>query len=148
MQVYKEILSNIKDLKNASQYHFEKVFLSPEDLLKKVIIAVTDHGNEIGIQLPEKQLKDGDIIFNDNHNIIYISLQTTDVLIIKPKTINEMGVVAHNLGNRHMPAQFHGDEMFVPYDYLVEEYLVQQNIPFERKDVKLETAFRHVDGAH
>lgn len=149
MKIYKEILSNIKDLKNASQVHTEKVFLSSDDLLKKVIVAVTDHGNEIGIQLSEKDvLKDGDIIFQDETNIIYVCLETTDVLIIKAKTIGEMALIAHNLGNRHMPAQFHGDEMYVPYDYLVEDYLKEQKVSYERKDIKLETAFRHVDGAH
>lgn len=149
MQIYKEILSNIKDLKNSSQVHSERVFLTSDDLLKKVIVATSDHGNEIGIQIPEnKSLKDGDIIFNDGHNIIYICLETTDVLIIKPKNINEMGIVAHNLGNRHMPAQFHGDHMYVPYDYLVEDYLKEQGVEYAREHIKLETAFRHVDGAH
>lgn len=149
MKIYKEILSNIKDLKNASQVHSEKIFLTSDDLLKKIIVAVTDHGNEIGIQLPEKQtLKDGDIIFNDGHNIIYVCLETTDVLIIKAKTIGEMALIAHNLGNRHMPAQFHGDHMYIPYDYLVEEYLKEQKVDYERQHIKLETAFRHVDGAH
>lgn len=149
MEIYKKVLGNIRNLKEPFHYHFEKVLLSSDDLLKTSIVAKTDHNNEIGIkQEKSNTLKDGDILFDDGHNIIYVSLETTDVIIIKPKSLIEMGVVAHNLGNRHMPAQFENDFMIVPYDYLVEEFLNSQKVNYERKQIKLKEAFRHVDGAH
>lgn len=147
MNIYKQILGNIKTLENTS-LHVEKLFLSSEDLLKKTIVAKTDHGNEVGLAIENiKEMEDGDIIFQDDHNIIALFKTTTEVLIIKPKDIKEMGIIAHNLGNRHSPAQFTETEMLVPYDYLIEEYLVSVHASFERKAIKLEQAFRHVDGA-
>lgn len=148
MQVYKQILGNIKNNKNTSLKHIEKVFLSPDDLLKKVILAKTDHDNEIGISLDRGvQVEDGDIIFEDDKNMLVIHITNTDVLIIKPTSIKQMGIIAHNLGNRHSPAQFTEMEMLVPYDYLIEEYLKSIGAIYERKSIKLEQAFRHVDGA-
>lgn len=148
MEIYKEILGNIKTNENTSLKHIEKLFLSPDDLLKKIIVATTDHGNEIGIALKDnKVIDDGDIIFEDEHNIIAIYKTNTDVLIIKPMSIKEMGIIAHNLGNRHSPAQFTDTEMLVPYDYLIEDYLKSIGALYERKSIKLEQAFRHVDGA-
>lgn len=149
MEIYKVKLGNIRDIKEPSHYHFEKVLLSSDELLKTTILTKTDHNNEIGIkQEKSNDLKDGDIIFNDGKNIIYICLETTDVIIIKPKSFLEMGIIAHNLGNRHMPAQFENNNMLVAYDYLVEEYLNSQKVDYERKKIKLKEAFRHVDGAH
>lgn len=148
MTVYKTILGNIKSLKNTSHLHLEKVFLNSDDLAKKLIVAKTDHGNEIGMQLAGEKFSDGDILFQDEHNLVYIVLEGTDVLVIRPKTMKEMGVVAHNLGNRHMPAQFDHLVMVVPYDYLVEDYLKELGVSYARESRKLKEAFRHVDGAH
>ena len=36
-------------------------------------------------------MKDGDILFNDGHNIVVISLTEDDVIVITPKDMNEMG---------------------------------------------------------
>ena len=70
------------------------------------------------------------------------------MLIIKPRTILEMGNIAHQLGNRHLPAQFEGDEMFVLYDYLVEELLQELDIPYQREKRKVKQAFRHIGHSH
>ncbi|BFH14678.1 hypothetical protein J6TS7_37450 [Paenibacillus dendritiformis] len=52
------------------------------------------------------------------------------------------------MGNRHLPAQFEGDAMVVQYDYLVEEQLTQDGIPFARENKKMKQAFRHVGHKH
>lgn len=148
MQIFKEILGNIKNLKDASQIHSEKVFLNSEDLLKKSIVAVTDHGTEIGINIADgTKLSEGDILFQSNDNIIYVSLLAEDVIEIEPIDLNQMGMVAHNLGNRHTPAQFEDNKMYVPYDYLIEEFLIANKVKYARKQIKLKQAFRHCDNA-
>ena len=80
--------------------------------------------------------------------MIIVDVMPDDLLIIKPRTILEMGNIAHQLGNRHLPAQFEGDEMFVQYDYLVEELLQELDIPFEREKRKVKQAFRHIGHSH
>ena len=62
--------------------------------------------------------------------MIIVDVMPDDLLIIKPRSILEMGNIAHQLGNRHLPAQFEGDEMFVQYDYLVEELLQELDHSF------------------
>ena len=77
-------------------------------LVKRIQRVTTDHGKELGIRLPtgSGDLRDGDILAVADDNIIVISVLPTDVLVIGPRTIHEMGVVAHSLGNRHLQAQF------------------------------------------
>ncbi|MGG3837182.1 urease accessory protein UreE [Paenibacillus thiaminolyticus] len=129
--------------------HMEKVFMASEDMLKTIQRVTTDHGNEIGIRLAQRtELKDGDILYMDDKNMIVIEVMPDDVLVIQPRSIREMGEIAHKLGNRHLPAQFEGDGMVVQYDYLVEEQLTQDGIPFARENKKMKQAFRHVGHKH
>ncbi|WP_374016825.1 urease accessory protein UreE [Paenibacillus thiaminolyticus] len=129
--------------------HMEKVFMASEDMLKTIQRVTTDHGNEIGIRLTQRtELRDGDILYMDDKNMIVIEVMPDDVLFIQPRSIREMGEIAHKLGNRHLPAQFEGDAMVVQYDYLVEEQLTQDGIPFARENKKMKQAFRHVGHKH
>jgi urease accessory protein len=109
----------------------------------------TDHGNEVGIRLTEpKDLIDGDILYMDERNMIVVSVTSDDLLVLRPSSIKQMGEIAHQLGNRHLPAQFEEREMLVQYDYLVEELLLQLEIPYTREQRKVRKAFRHIGHSH
>ncbi|MFD6441883.1 urease accessory protein UreE, partial [Peribacillus sp. NPDC060186] len=123
--------------------------LESDALRKRILRVKTDHGNEIGIRLKEnKELRDGDILYMDEKNMIVIQTIDDDILTIMPTSIGQMGDIAHQLGNRHLPAQFEGNEMLVQYDYLVEELLIELDIPFRREDRKVKQAFRHIGHSH
>lgn len=146
-----KVLTNIEkmDKEEIERRHIEKIYLESSDLVKRIQRVTTDHGREIGIRLKEpRDLMAGDVLFMDEKNIIMIDVLADDLLVIRPRSINEMGVIAHQLGNRHLPAQFEDDEMLVQYDYLVEELLEQLNIPYTREDRKVRQAFRHIGHSH
>lgn len=142
--IIEKVIGNIyKD--NLRSNHVEKVYLNSEDLLKRIQRVKTDHGKELGIRLEQNQeLEDGDVLFKDEKNMIVIYTNKDDVISIRPRSINEMGDIAHQLGNRHLPAQFEGEEMIVQYDYLVEELLRSLGIPYVREERKVKKAFRHI----
>ncbi|MFD3268669.1 urease accessory protein UreE [Paenibacillus dendritiformis] len=149
--IIEQIAGRLADLspEERAGRHMEKVFMASEDMLKTIQRVTTDHGNEIGIRLAQRtELKDGDILYMDDKNMIVIEVMPDDVLVIQPRSIREMGEIAHKLGNRHLPAQFEGDAMVVQYDYLVEEQLTQDGIPFARENKKMKQAFRHVGHKH
>ena len=129
--------------------HIERIYLESDELLKRVLRVTSDHGHEYGISLPKgSEMKDGDILFNDGHNIIVISVKEDDVIVITPRDINEMGEIAHNLGNKHLPVQIEDGKIIIQYDYLIEKFLQDLKVNFERKNMKLKQAFRHVDHSH
>lgn len=149
--IIEEIVTNIENLTQEAldQVHKEKVYMESGDLVKRIQRVTSDHGRDIGIRLREpKDLMDGDVLFMDDKNLIYIQVLPDDLLVIKPRSINEMGNIAHQLGNRHLPAQFEGEEMLVQYDYLVEELLVELGIPYAREEKKVRKAFRHIGHSH
>lgn len=143
-----KILGNIKDMEDI-YCHVERIYLESDELLKRVLRVTSDHGHEYGISLPKgSEMKDGDILFNDGHNMVVISVKEDDVIVITPRDINEMGEVAHNLGNKHLPVQIEDGKIIIQYDYLVEKFLQDLQVNFERKNMKLKQAFRHVDHSH
>ncbi|GKV63975.1 MULTISPECIES: urease accessory protein UreE [Sporosarcina] len=149
--IVEEIVANIQQMddQEIQKRHIEKVYLESAHLVKRVQRVKTDHGKEIGIRLKQpRDLQAGDVLFMDERNLIMIDVISDDLLVIQPRGLKEMGTIAHNLGNRHLPAQFEGDDMLVQYDYLVEELLQQMEIPFVREERKVRQAFRHIGHSH
>ena len=112
--IIESISGNIHDLpsEELEGVHVENVVLPLADLTKRIQRVRSDHGTELGIRLAPgaPDLREGDILLRDERGIVVVRLEPTDVLVIAPATVREMGVVAHNLGNRHLPAQFFGPE--------------------------------------
>ena len=148
--IVEEIQGNIAHLSpDEKNIHPEKVYLENSDLVKRIQRVTTDHGNEIGIRLKNPiNLQYGDILYKDDDNMIIVDVNSEDLLVIKPRSLKEMGDIAHQLGNRHMPAQFTETEMLVQYDYLVEDLLKDLGIPYSHEARKVNQAFRHIGHSH
>ncbi|MGE7924948.1 urease accessory protein UreE [Viridibacillus arvi] len=149
--IIEEIVTNLEqmDPNDIKKRHMEKVYLESAHLMKRIQRVKTDHGNELGIRLKApRDLVAGDVLYMDEKNIIVIDVLSDDLLVISPRDIKEMGTIAHQLGNRHLPAQFEENDMLVQYDYLVEELLQELGIPFKREDRKVKQAFRHIGHSH
>ncbi len=149
--IIEQIVTNIDQLdqKDIDKRHIEKVYLESAHLTKRIQRVQTDHGREVGIRLKDpKDLAVGDVLYMDEENLIMIDVVSDDLLIIRPTDIKTMGTIAHQLGNRHLPAQFEENEMLVQYDYLVEELLEELKIPYIRENRKVQEAFRHIGHSH
>jgi urease accessory protein len=146
--IIEKVIGNVATIEKKAP-HTERVYMNSDDLVKRIQRVVTDHGKEIGIRLKDnRDLTDGDVLYLDERNMIVISVKADDLLVIQPTSIQQMGEIAHQLGNRHLPAQFEGKEMLVQYDYLVEELLQQLEIPFKRENRRVKQAFRHIGHRH
>ena len=157
-----KVLGNLHDLPDTdltayAGLHREKVVLPSTSLVKRIQRATTDHGNEIGIRLPSGSgdLRDGAILHVAEANMIVVSVLPSDVLVIAPRSITEMGVTAHSLGNRHLQAQFFDAEseyeaevMVCAYDHTVEDYLRQAGVPYTRQEGVMPVPFRHAEHSH
>ncbi|VXB91141.1 Urease accessory protein UreE [Arthrobacter sp. 9AX] len=160
--IIEKILGNLHELPTTdlaayASLHQEKVVLPSAQLVKRIQRATTDHGKEIGIRLPSGSgdLRDGDILHVEETNMIVVSVLPTDVLVIAPRSVYEMGVVAHSLGNRHLQAQFFdgdseygADVMVCAYDHTVEDYLQHTAVPYLRQERVMPVPFRHAEHSH
>ncbi|MDQ4503088.1 urease accessory protein UreE [Sinomonas sp. ASV322] len=165
-----EILGNLHDADAAGAYeghHRERVVLPSADLAKRIQRVRTDHGTEIGIRLSPgaADLRDGDILAaqppegTTRGNLIVVSVEATDVLVIAPRTVGEALFTAHSLGNRHLQAQFFGaesefgraagqDVMVCQYDHTVRDFLDRHGVPYTREERVMAVPFRHAEHTH
>ena len=90
--IIEEIQGNIANLsQDEKQKHVEKVYLENSDLVKRIQRVKTDHGNEIGIRLKQPiDLQYGDILYQDDTNMIIVDVNSEDLLVIKPRNLKEM----------------------------------------------------------
>ena len=147
--IFNQVLGNIDDINDLNNLHIEKIYINSEDALKRIMRVNSDHNHEYGIALSENvELKDGDILYHDDKNMIIVKIKSDDVLVIRPTNITEMGIIAHSLGNRHLQAQFEDGKMIIQYDALVESELKREKIDYSRESLKLKKAFRHVEFGH
>lgn len=87
--IIEEIQGNIANLsQDEKQKHVEKVYLENSDLVKRIQRVKTDHGNEIGIRLKQPiDLQYGDILYQDDTNMIIVDVNSEDLLVIKPRNL-------------------------------------------------------------
>lgn len=162
--IVESVAGNIHDLppEEIEGVPTESVILPLADLTRRILRVRTDHGTELGIRLAPgaADLRDGDILHRDESGIVVVRVEPTDVLAIAPTTVREMGVVAHNLGNRHLPAQFFGPQepfpgleghdgvMVIQYDHTAEHYLEHLGVPHVRMERSMPVPFRHAEHTH
>lgn len=74
-------------------------------------------GVDLGIELPRVSwMFDGAVLHDDGMCILVVSRRPELVMVI---SLNELGPeavfrIGHALGNRHSPAELHGNELLVP----------------------------------
>ena len=93
--IIESISGNIHDLspEDLEDVHVESVVLPLADLTKRIQRVRSDHGTELGIRLAPgaPDLREGDILLRDERGIVVVRLEPTDVLVIAPATVREMG---------------------------------------------------------
>ena len=63
-----------------------------------------------------QQLTEGDVIYEDDFNIIVIEIKECDTIIFLPKTMFEMASVCYEIGNKHIPVFYQQDEILVAFE--------------------------------
>lgn len=93
-------------LHNDDLFGFEIVALTWDECAKRLHRKVTEAGREIGISLPlNSSLRHGDILYRDDDSMIVVFVQPCDVLVVQPDSIRDLGRVAYEFGNRHLPLE-------------------------------------------
>jgi urease accessory protein len=92
----------------------------------------TAEGKEIALALPTgTRLNAGDLLPIEA-GWIKVCLAPEDVLLIKPRTLQETAFVAYQIGNRHLALEIIEDGLKTLYEPVLASYLRQQGIPVEQ----------------
>ncbi|MEO7769348.1 MAG: urease accessory protein UreE [Ferruginibacter sp.] len=85
---------------------------------KRILHKKTMAGMEVVMKFlsENQQLTEGDIIYEDDFNIVAIEIKECDALIIRPKSMFEMASVCYEIGNKHLPVFYQDDEILIAFD--------------------------------
>jgi urease accessory protein len=92
----------------------------------------TAAGKEIALALPTgTRLSAGDLLPIEE-GWIEVHLAHEDVLLIRPRTLQETAFVAYQVGNRHLALEITENGLKTLYEPTLASYLRQQGIPVEQ----------------
>ena len=91
----------------------------------------TLRGNEIGIAV-DAPLKDGDILYLDSNFCIAVKLTSAPLLKINVSTMEEMGRLCFEIGNRHLSLKITEKNVKIPYDEPTAQYLAHLGFDCEK----------------
>ena len=87
-------------------------------------------------------LKDGDILWQDENTIIAVEINPCDCIIITPGSMLQASSICYEIGNRHLPLFFEGDELLSPYDVPLYNLLQVLGYTIKIEQRKLNNSFQ------
>lgn len=120
------ILGNINNFE-VNTRDIDEVNIEWYEVNKRILKKQSKNGKDIGIRLEKpSKLQDGDILFFDEKEIVIVSILQCDVISIVPETMEAMGRICYEIGNKHIPLFFNDREVLVSYDEPLMKLLEKQ----------------------
>jgi urease accessory protein len=109
------------------------------EMNKRVLRKRTRTGKEIALKFLNENpnLTQGDILFEDETEIIVVEILSCECLVIKPKNMFEMASVCYEIGNKHLPLFFEDDVVLVPFEMPLYRLLSAQGYEIKQEKRKL-----------
>jgi urease accessory protein len=68
-------------------------------------------------------LMEGDVLYADGSTVIVVEVIPCEVMVIRMKAVQAVAAVCYEIGNRHLPLFYEGDELLAPFDELLYRWL-------------------------
>lgn len=137
-----KVLGNIADYP-AEGKNIEKVWVEWYELDKKLLRKVSETGEEVGIRL-DSHLHEGDVLYADENRVVAVDILPCELTTVEVHSMQEMGRLCFELGNRHLSLSIGEQEVRVPYDEPTFAYLEKLGFAPKKQIAK----FTHVTVCH
>lgn len=147
LPVMEEILGNLNELKRQGKIVDQVVdyvqlhwYESERNILRKRSSA----GREIAFRLLKEgqRLQHDDVVFVSDELVIAVEILPSEVIVLSPKTLPEMARACYEIGNKHSPLFLDGDEVTLPYDKPMFEWLEAAGFKPHKAKRRLSRALR------
>lgn len=148
--IIKQSAGYIKDFDLSEDTILDVVKINSDHLTKKILRVKSEKGTTYGIDFSnsDEELESGMVIYQDDDKLVVLETIPEDVIVIVPKDINDMGIIAHLLGNSHKPIEVEDGEIILQYDSVIVDILKNLKIDFAVEKRSLKRALRHANFAH
>ena len=122
----------------------ERVALQWYESERNILRKTTNTGREVAFRLLKEgqRLKRDDVIFISDELVIAIEILPSEVIVLSPKTLPEMARACYEIGNKHSPLFLDGDEVTLPYDKPMFEWLQAAGFHPQKAERRLSQALR------
>jgi urease accessory protein len=113
----KEKIGNL-ELFAINNRNIDYVLLDWYETNKRILHKKTVMGREVTMKFLNEnpQLSVGDIIYEDDFNLIAVDINECDAIVIRPRSMYEMAAVCYEIGNKHLPLFYQEEEILVAYE--------------------------------
>ncbi len=104
--------------------------------------ALSTQGRVVLIDLPRyQQIADKDILYEDHERLIVARMKPQNVLVMRPRTVEEMGTLCYYIGNLHQPCWVKETRVFTPNESFLKDLAQSLSIPFSEDECILPQGF-------
>ncbi|MDY3331393.1 MAG: urease accessory protein UreE [Pelistega sp.] len=145
--VLEHIYGNVDVLKQSGQITEQTIdyvslqwFESERNILRKV----SQGGRELALRLLKEgqRLEHHDVVFMNDTLVVAIDIIPSEVIVLSPKTLPEMARACYEIGNKHSPLFLDGEEVLLPYDAPMFDWLVAAGFAPSKEIRRLSKALR------
>ena len=111
---------------------------------KRILHKQTKSGIAVTIKFLQKNpdLKEGDILWRDQNTVIIVEIKPSKCIVITPDTILTASSVCYEIGNRHLPLFYEGNDLLVPYEVPLHNLLEASGCRIKVEERKLNNALK------
>lgn len=146
--LFTKAVGNLDNFKSSDK-NIDWLEVEWEDLNKKILRKQTQSGRDVSIALEEgDHLHYGDILYEDENTLIAIRTKLEKVYVITPKTMQEMGKIAFEIGNRHTACIIEDHEILVRYDHTLVKLMDEVGVTYEQSERMFKEPFKYRGHQH
>ena len=126
---------------NINNRKIDYLMLEWHETNKMILHKQTISGLEVVIELnsENQSLAEGDIIYEDDFKIIVIELKECDAIVLRPKSMLEMGRICNEIGEKQQQVFYQSDEILIAFEASLFRSFSAAGYDFSRKKRKLVT---------
>jgi urease accessory protein len=112
-----EIIGNINFF-NANNRKIDYLILEWHETNKRILHKKTIGGLDVIMEFVKQNtsLSEGDIIYEDDFNIIAIEIKECETIVLRPKSMLEMGRMCNEIGESGQQVFYQSDEILIAFE--------------------------------
>jgi urease accessory protein len=117
----------------------DKVWLHWYETNKRILHKTTTAGVEVSFKFLNESphLTVDDIVYEDGYTLIIIDILETGAIVIKPADNLQLAAVCYEIGNKHLPLFYQGEELLVPFEEPLFNFLLAAGYAVKKEERKL-----------
>lgn len=137
-------LQTLKQRKQITTQMLDTVSLQWFEADRRIIRTTTTGGREIAFRLLKEgqRLHHEDVVYLDKQLAIVVQIEPSEVMVLAPQTLPEMARACYEIGNKHTPLFLDGNELLLPFDKPLFEWLQAAGFTPTRQQRRLSDQLR------